>query len=190
MILTLGMAEHPRTLLREAVIALLVAANTDAGARVDDTRVDPHKKTELPAISVYTLSEPIDPISATTAPRELTRYPKLEITAWVAHSSAVPVGKAMDRIAKQIEDAMHADQFIGGKAGDTCLEDTTMEVVEGDGHSDPLVGIITLTYSATYRTDTGATATDDFITVDATAQVVGGVPTTVPAEDTFTVQEP
>ena len=40
---------HPRKLLRQAVVALLVGANTAAAARVYDSRVDPFKKGKLPA---------------------------------------------------------------------------------------------------------------------------------------------
>lgn len=177
---------HPRKLIRHAIVGLLTNA-TSAGTRVSATRVDPHKKTELPALSVYTLSEPVDPASAITSPRELTREVKVEIAGWVAHSQALPVDDAMDDLAEQIELAMDADPYILGTAGDSVLENTEMTVEAGD----PLVGIVTLTYSVTYRTFVDQTvATDDFLRAGVTTKVVGGVADTAPLSDLVTVQEP
>jgi hypothetical protein len=189
-ILTIAMA-HPRKLIRQAVVALLVDADTAAGARVQGTRVEPHKKSQLPAISVYTLREPVDQdASVETAPRELTRNVKVEITGWVAHTDDVPVDDAMDDLAEEIEAAMDADPYLDSEAADSILEETVMQVVEDDGHSDPLIGVVTLTYSVTYRTSPAAPADlDDFLSVEATHAIVGGVEDTVPAEDQFTVQE-
>lgn len=189
MILTAWMA-HPRTELRQAVIALLVNANTAAGARVEDTRVDPIGNAKLPLITVYTLSEPVDvAASAQAAPRELKRDVQIEIAGFVAHSDAVPVATAMDNLAAQIEAAMDADPYLSGKAGDSMLEDTELEVRAENGRSDPLIGIVTLTYSATYRTQPGAvTATDDLLRVKATHKIVDAVDENA-ANDEFVVQE-
>lgn len=189
MILTLGMA-HPRKLIRQAVVALLVDANTAAEARVLGTRVEPHKKSQLPAISVYTLREPIDQdASAGTAPHEIVRDLKLEVVGWVAHTDALPVDDAMDDLAEQIEAAMDADPYLGVLAGDTVLEDTVMQVLEDDGRSDPLIGIVTLTYSVTYRTSPAAPSDlDDFLSVDAAHRMVGAVEANQ-ARDVFVVQE-
>lgn len=183
---------HQRKLIRHAVVALLLSANTAAGARVNSTRVDPHKRSQLPAISVYTLSESTDSDSAQTAPIELTRNLKLEITAWVAHSDELPLDDALDDLAEQIEAAMASDYYLSSTIAEQMLEGSVIEVAEPDGRSDPLVGIMVLTYAITYRTrplEAGATPTPTFDTVDAKYPLVGGVPTTVPAEDTFIVQE-
>lgn len=276
MILTALMA-HPRTLIRNAVVAMLIAANTDAGVRVTATRVEPNKKTQLPAVSVYTLSESIDVEESNDhAPRELERHLQLEIAAWVADSDALPVDVAMDEIAEQIEAAMDANWYLpafmtitavdtstgnltvanhgletgagpvgvassglvpGGVTGqfqysaivvdantlqlatsldnaiagvpiaitsagtgtlqlqlstaaDSILASTAMQVLEEDGRSDPLVGIVTLTFDVTYRTDSGNTgALVSFITVDAKYPPTIATPTTPVTEDTFTVQE-
>lgn len=103
---------HQRKLIRQAVVALLVAANTDAGARVKDTLVDSVRKKDLPSIAVYTTEEDVLPASESTAPRELTRTVTVGISAWVAHSAAVPASVAMDDIAAQIEAAMDANRFL------------------------------------------------------------------------------
>lgn len=187
MILTVSMA-HPRKLIRQAVVALLTGA-TAAGARVYGTRVDPLKKT-LPAISVYTLTEEIDQdATAGTAPRELVRNVQLEIVGFVAHTDAVSVDDAMDDLAEQIEAAMDVDPYLGVLAGDSMLLQTAMEVVEDNGRSDPLVGVVTLTYDVTFRTQPGAvTATDDFLRVGAKHRIVGAVDD-IAAQDAFVVQE-
>lgn len=188
MILTLDVA-HPRKLIRQAVVARLANA-TAAGTRVVGTRVEPHKRTQLPALSVYALREPIDQeAAATTWPRELVRTAKVEIVGWVAHSDAIPVDDAMDDLAEQIEAAIDTDPFLGGKAAAMVLEETVMQVLEDDGRSDPLIGIVTLTYAVTYMTSPAAAAAlDDFITVAADHRVVGAVVANE-AHDTFVVQE-
>jgi hypothetical protein len=187
-ILTTGMA-HPRKLIRQAVVTRLTNA-TAAGTRVTATRFDPHKKSQLPAISVYSLAEPVDlDASANTAPREIARDLKIEIAAWVPHTEAVPVDDAMDDLAEQIEAAMDADPYLGGAAADSILEATEMEIVEDDARTSPVVGIITLTYSVTYRTSPAAPANlDDFLSVDAKHRIVGAVEANQ-ARDEFVVQE-
>lgn len=278
MILTAVMT-HPRELIRQAVVATLVAANTAAGARVKSTRIEPIKKSQLPAIAVYTLSEDTQTDTEHFAPRELTRDLKLEIAAWVEHKDSYPVDDAMDDIAAQIEAAMDANRYIaaalsitavdattdqltitahglgtgdgpaeldvsaasipGGlapgalyhvivvdadhvqlagsladavagtaiditsagsgplqlfvsRAAESVLESTSIEVVDGDGHSDPMVGVVTLTYGVMYRTAPAVTGGNiaDFLRVDARHQLAGGVADTVPGEDLFNVRSP
>lgn len=181
---------HPRKLIRHAVVALLIAANTAAGERVQGTRVEPHKRAQLPALSVYTLNDPVneDTSSETEEAHEL----ELEIAGWVAHTDATPVDDAMDDLAEQVEAAMRADPALGGKAMDTRLVGTTMEIVEDDGRSNPLVGIVVLTYAVKYTADLTESSDDldDFLRVEATHQIVGVIEDdTEPAEDEFTVQE-
>lgn len=174
---------HPRKLIRHAIVARLTNA-TAAGDRVQATRVDPHKKNELPAISVYTLREPVD-AGGDTEPRELTRAVKVEIAIWVAHSDELTADDAMDDAAEQVEAAIDGDRFLGGLAAECVLENTEMQMLDGD----PLVGLITLTYSVTYRTSPAAPTLDDFVRAGVDHRLVGGVPDTVPASDLVTVQE-
>lgn len=186
MILTAGMA-HPRKLIRHAFVAMLVAANTAAGARVYATRVDPLKK-QLPSISVYTLSDPVDDDASTET--EEAHVVELEVLAVVAHTDAVPVDDAMDDIAEQIEAAVKANPYLGGEANDTRLVGTIMEVREENGRSDPLVGLVVLTYAVEYRADlTSGAAIDDFETVKADHRIVGAVEENQ-ASDVFVVEEP
>ena len=166
---------HPRKLIRHAVVAQLTNA-TAAGDRVQPTRVEPHRKRNLPAISVYTMHEPVDDASSKTSPRELTREPRVEIAAWVVHSEALPVDDAMDDLAEQIEAAMDADRFIGGAAGGSVLEETVMQVVDEDENGrpiDPILGIVTLTYAVTYRTTPATGPLDEFRRANVTTQIPG-----------------
>lgn len=148
---------HPRDTIAQAVVTLLIAAGTAAGARVTSTRVAPHKKSGLPAISVYALSDQVD--EANSSEMEVAHELQLEITGWVAHTDAVPVDVAMNNLADQIEVAMRANPYLSGTASDVRLRGpaTAMEVVEDDAHSDPIVGIVVLTYVVTYHSALAAT---------------------------------
>lgn len=169
MILTTGMA-HPRKLIRHAVAALLLG-KTAAGDRVTRTRVEPNKKHELPAISVYTPNEPVTE-GGTSAPRELTRELKVEITAWAAHTAASPADDALDDLAEQIEAAMDAERYIDNLVADSVLEDTEFTMLN-EGGADPLTGAITLTYSVTYRTQPADGESAEFLHAGVTTQVAG-----------------
>lgn len=148
MILTAVMA-HPRELIRQAVVALLIAANTAAGARVYGTRFDPHKKGALPGLSVYVQNDPAD--DEASSEMEEAHELQLEIAGWVAHTDAVPVDQAINALADQVELAMRADPYIGGLASDVVHRGTVSQVVEEDGRSDPVVGVVLLTYSVKYH---------------------------------------
>ncbi len=188
MILTALMA-HPRKLIRHAVVALLAGAATAAGVRVTGTRVDPHKGSQLPAISVYTLNDVVEEDVSTTA--EDAHELEIEIVGWVAHSEAVPVDDAMDDLAEQIEAAMTSDPFLGGKVSELVFKGTTMEVREDDGRGNPLVGIVALVYTAKYAGDLATedpANLDDFLEVDAQHRPVDIVEENQ-AHDQFVVQE-
>lgn len=179
---------HPRKSIRLAVVALLIAAATAAEGRVNPTRVEPNKKSELPALGVYTLSDVVD-AAASDAQDEVHRL-ELEVVGWVAHADSNPSDNQMDDIAEQVELAMSGDLFLGGLLSEELqFVGTTMEVVEDDGRSDPLVGVVVFTYSATYRRAKAvAVATDDFLRADVKQTPVGGVGDTAPAEDLINVR--
>ena len=172
---------HPRKLIRHAIVARLLGA-TAAGSRVQATRVEPHRKTQLPAISVYTAGETISiDADALTAPQILVRAAEVKIAAWVTGPTDPEgdVADAMDDIAEQIEAAMDADRYLGGLrdglARDILLESTEMAVRGAEG-GDPLIGIITLTYRVTYDTSPAVGQLDDFRRVDARTQIAGASP--------------
>lgn len=143
---------HPRQAIREAVKAQLVGTapsyRTLAADRVFETRVIPLQRTQLPAVMVYTLKEPIDPASRKTSPRRLKRELELMIEGVV--EAGDNVDDAMDALAAQIECAMNFDARLGlALVDDSLLSDTEMEVgTEGQ----KLIGLVRLTYAVTYYT--------------------------------------
>jgi hypothetical protein len=140
---------HPRELISQAVVALLIAAGTSAGSRVYATRFDAHKKTGLPALSVYTLNDPTS--EDESSEMEVAHALELEIAGWVAHTDAVPVQTAMNALAEQVEIAMRANEYLSGNASEVVHTGTVMEVVEEDGRTSPVVGVVVMTYSVKYH---------------------------------------
>jgi hypothetical protein len=197
---------HQRKNIRDAVRALLLG-KTSAGTRVFKTRLVPFRRLTLPAIAVYARSEPVDPESKNTAPRELRRELKLVLEAMVAEGSTVagevvkgtdgtPNGDgspdlddALDQLALEIERAMDADPTLGIDAVDTSiLADSQLDVItEVEGRAiDPPVGLLTLTYAVTYFTsapDAADVVLDDLATVDTKTNVGGAQDPANQAED-------
>lgn len=163
---------HQRILIRRAVRDKLIAANTPAGTRVVPTRIVSWRPNELPAISIYTLSESVDESSAETAPRELTRRPKLIIEcalkmtdAFVAANSN-NIDDALDEFALMVERAISVDYTLGGTVSDVWLSDTDIDILE---KGDQLIGVISLTFSPKYYSyfpDAADVPLDNFSTAD------------------------
>jgi hypothetical protein len=177
---------HQRAVIRHAVRDLLIAAATVAGSRVFATRAIPLRENQLPAICIYTLTETVDAQESITAPRVLTRDLSVVIEGWAAPGDNVD--DSMDALALEIENAMHADPYLGDVVADSMLDDTTMEVLEEGAR---IMGLVTLTYAATYRTfapepDAGL---DDFNTAGVTHNLAGEQDAEDTASDEFTVQE-
>jgi hypothetical protein len=173
---------HQRQVIREAARDAL-RGRTAAGARVYETRVVPLRKLELPAVSVYTLEEEVDPASSSTAPRELKRTVDLAIEALVKQGDNVD--DAIDAIALEIERAMHADPTLGGAASDSVLASTEIDVLE---ESDRVVGMARLVYSVTYYTwapDSADVALPDLSTVGIRHDLGGAVHEDDEARDTI-----
>jgi hypothetical protein len=162
------MADHPRKLIRVAAVAALIGTAptyaTSAGVHVFPTRMIPYKANELPALSVYTLSEVVDPDSRSTAPQELTR--SLELAVEGCLEAKATVDDDMDALALQIEDAMMLDDTLGGKVSWVWLHSTEMTVLE---KGDQRVGLVRLVFRAEYYSAAppdGRVLPDDLKTVD------------------------
>jgi hypothetical protein len=139
---------HPRELIVQAVVTLLAAASTAAGARVTNTRVEPHKKSGIPALSVYALNDPAN--DAASSEMEEAHDVTLEVAGWAAPT-------AINSLMAQVEAALRADPYLGGLASNSSPKGTVIQVVEDSGHSDPVVAIAVLTYTATYHVALAAT---------------------------------
>jgi hypothetical protein len=137
---------HQRQIIRQAVKTALLGA-TAAGTRVFESRVYAWKSSELPAISVYTLEDAVDPESRKSAPMELERDLSLAIEAVV--KAGENVDDAMDAICEEIERAMHRDDSLGGACSWSVLRTTELDLV---GNSDQVVGNARLTYQVHFVT--------------------------------------
>lgn len=169
---------HPRKLIRDAMIAALRNA-TPAGPRVTNTEVDPTRIQGLPALSVYTPSDPTDDNISTS--QELWRNLDIEVVAWVVHSDASPAVDQMDGIAETVEAIFDADRFLGsapGVVGGQGLALTNTEaVVISEINGQRLaqkIGLLKMTYTAPYLTSRVVQGTlADFRTAATTTQVTG-----------------
>src|SRR5262245_42000428 len=132
----------PRELIVQGLVALLIAANTAAGSRVTNTRVDPHKKTALPALSVYARNDRVN--DAASSEMEEAHDAEVEIVG-----SADP--SVINSLMAQVGIALRADPYFGGLASNSNIASTSVSVVATDGHSDPLVAISVLTVSVSYH---------------------------------------
>lgn len=136
--------------------------------------------------------------------------------AFIASSGTVPGGTARGlpyylivvdantvKLASSIDDVLAGTavdltdagsgtlQLVVDNAADSILQSVETDVIEPDGKSDPLVGIVTLTYSVTYRTSPATDAPavlPNLTTINAQHQIVGATATTPAATDTFTLQ--
>lgn len=165
---------HERQQLREAIVAQLKGPlnnRTAAGARVTKSRRPPQTTDALPAISVYSVDEPVSEASASTAPRELTRQVKVEIVGWVLYVTGSPVDDALDALALQIETAMDLDPNLNGCAFDSLLESTALgEDLSGDRG----MGAVSMVFACTYKTETrNPLPTADFALAGVTTNLGG-----------------
>lgn len=117
---------HQRTIIRRAVCARLIAANTAAEGRVYPTRVLPTRRSEIEpaALAVYMLEDRVTPESSTSAPRVLDRVVPLVIEGMVMPTPGENVDDAIDAFALEVENAMHADPYLSQLATVEDVDDT------------------------------------------------------------------
>lgn len=177
---------HQRNVIRNAITAALTGA-TVAGANVFSTQKLLYVQDDLPAIAVYAQNE-----TSTwdqTAPRELDRKSIFVVESIV--DAGENVDDAMDDIAEEIEVVMDTDPFFKvatvASAYQSHLTASEMMSLE-DG--DREIGILTLTYQVSYRTDAFVAPTDpdDFNTADATYNLGGEQDEADQTSDEITVQ--
>lgn len=170
---------HPRKLIRQAVVAQLIAASTAAGSRVEATREIPRRRATEPAIGVYTPTETNESDSR-SAPRELKRSTEVIIEAIVVGTSGVD--DALDDLAEEIENALDADDTFGGAANESSYVSTDLETIEDGART---VGLVRLTYNAVYHrfAPEAVDAPDAFETADVKYNPNGNVIPSDQAED-------
>lgn len=137
--------KHARQTIREAVLAKLaiIAGVTFAASRV-------YKLTSLPAISVYTNVESIDPEGrdSLSASRVFHRY----VEVVVEHITNATIGfeNEADDYAARVESALSVDLKLNNTATDIVLVSTSIDLEELDEGLS--IGVTKLTYRVWYIT--------------------------------------
>ena len=142
--------KHPRTLIREAVAALLSANLPKVDPRITASRISIHRSTplfagKLPAVLVYTRDERIE--DQPNADPGL-RYRKLELSVEIVASGDAAAEEA-DALAQAVEAILDADETL-----DLLVEGmrlTRTEVDQG-GEGDTPVLAARLTFEVSYWT--------------------------------------
>lgn len=140
---------HARQTIRHSVRTIL-AGRTAAGDRVFTTREIPLRRTQLPAITIYSLEESAEVGAGGDHVTKLDRSLQLELLIIASLTEAVD--DELDAIAEQVESAMRADPALGldGTVFDSALTGTVIGVDDDQGHP---IGAMRLTYNVQYCTD-------------------------------------
>lgn len=163
--------DHPRKLIRNAVVSQLVGSatmfRTRATDRVVAARRQPWNTKRLPAIAVYTDTDDVSPESHDTAPLQLEREVDVMVEAAIATSAVAPeqIDDQLDDLARQIEIAIARDTQLGGVASYCRLASSEVTVLE---HGDESIGVVRLSFRTRYfdaMVDAESTL-DDFVTAD------------------------
>jgi hypothetical protein len=146
---------HPRTRIRQYVVAKLKAAATVAAERVHSERVDPLQASddwELPALNIFTRDESADEWSK--SPRTLRRVVELAIDI-VADGKTVE--DLVDESAKVVEAIVGTDIYLGQWADDTVLRSTETSF---DGTGAKKIGVARLVFAVTYASEVSVEPSD------------------------------
>lgn len=104
------MSTHHRHVIREAVVALLIAAGTSAGARVYDTPTDPRRA--FPALTVEDLGEQQQNLTTARGPGATVRRTLvLEVAAEVQQTTGY--ARDRDQLLADVETAMAGADISG-----------------------------------------------------------------------------
>jgi hypothetical protein len=142
------MANHIRTQIRDAAVALLDSLETTrdkcTGGR---PKSRPIQESELPCLLVYTNEEESEPVSGTMGARRIARAVQLVVHGFVA--STGDADETMDTIAKEVEAALAAAPTLGGLSKDLYLTGTTKE---SDPDAEKPLWELVLTFTCEYST--------------------------------------
>lgn len=142
--------KHPRTLIREAVAALLSANLPKVDDRITPARISIHRSTplfaaKLPAILIYTRDERIE--AQPNADPGL-RYRKLELSVEIITSGDLAAEDA-DALASAVEFVMEINETLGNTVEGTRL--TRTEVDQG-GEGDTPILALRMNFTVSYWT--------------------------------------
>jgi len=132
---------HRRTQIRDAAEALLAGV----GAKVQKSRVHNWQQDDLPGVSLYTLSEPAEPVEF-----QRTSERTLALVIDIHAVSAGDVDADLDDLCVEVEKAIEADWQFGGLALRSNLTLTTIGL---SGEAEARHGLARLEYAVVYRVD-------------------------------------
>ncbi len=142
------MANHVRTQIRDAAVALLDALTTTStrctGGR---PKSRPIQETELPCLLVYTQEEESEPVSGQMGTRRLQRAVQLMVHGYAQGTGDIDA--TLDTIAKEVEEALAASPTLGGLCKDLYLTGT---VKDSDPEAQQPTWEIVLTFTCEYAT--------------------------------------
>jgi hypothetical protein len=140
---------HQRILIRKAIKDLLVAGGTDAGGRVFTGRVDPLFRSDLPAILIYSTEESVEREDIEEVGLR-KRTAQVVVKGAVRASAGAEIGfdDQLDALAEQIEAVMDANPLLNQTAETVWFDETEFSL---SGESEDLLGVVSLTYSISYR---------------------------------------
>jgi hypothetical protein len=139
---------HKRKEIRDKVVELLIAANTDAGTKVYGDRVKALKSDEYPSIVVFCRSETAE--IDTDGPRTYARFLQCVIEGCISTDLETDgsIDDAMEALALEIENVLYANNWLGldGVLGSRLVR-TELEFATNG--AKPL-GVVQLTYEINY----------------------------------------
>ncbi|MDH5528360.1 MAG: hypothetical protein OEY97_13800 [Nitrospirota bacterium] len=136
---------HVRTQIRTAVATALTGLAT-TGPRVHPSRVWPLQQTDLPALLVYAVSDPVDEDHLTIGrPRKLTRDLSLVVEARAV--GTVGLDDLLDAIEAEVITALALDPTLGGLAKDVLFAGAEIDLEP----AEQPVGTNRMTFRVAYR---------------------------------------
>lgn len=140
------MANHLRQQIRVAAAAALNGLAT-TGSRVFTTRIYSLQPSDLPALRIYVGDEKLD-MKEPAAPRLRERQLVLIVQAVVAANSGYD--DTMDQIVKEVENALDANNTLGGLV--KAVEPHEYPRPRFGGEGDTIIGEQELTFMTLYYT--------------------------------------
>ena len=167
-----------RKAIRNAVVALLQAGMSIGASKVFESRVVPTHYEELPAVTVYSLSEHNELFSA--GAKQMRRTLRLAIE--IAVQAVGNVDDALDDLAEEVENIMRANEDLSGTCSDFLPRDVEIDLQPS---GEQVIGGLRITYDVTYFTDEYADASglDPFEQANTNYVVQGGADVPHPASD-------
>jgi len=137
---------HPRQIIRQTIVELLQAGNTDASPdSIFDTHDEPLFADNLPAISVYTQSERLEEAEA----QDFGLRRRIMTVAVECYHSGQQGAAIVDKLAWQVENILHSNPTLNTQVEWCKLTDTALSFAD-DG-KQVLHGAV-MTFEVTYCT--------------------------------------